>query len=261
MSRPLFERDGDRFIATDLTAGPWAPEHGHGGATSALLAHVVDRIGSLVSTITVRLTVELLRPVARTPLTIRTQILREGRRVQLVGAALVDDSDVEVASTTALRIRRDELALPVPSSPAPRVTATGPDDLPRFAGNEVWRAGFFDAVELRLPEGALGTPGATSGWVRLAVPVVDDEPITPLSRVAAAADFGNGISAPLPMDRYLFINPDLTIALDRVPADDWVGISSHSSAQPTGVGRTVTELRDRDGPIGTALQSLYVAAR
>ena len=261
MSTPLFERDGDRLVATALTAGPWAPEHCHGGATSALLAHAVDRIGSLVATTTARLTVELLRPVARTPLTVRTEVLREGRRVQLVGGALIDDSDVEVASATALRIRRDELALPEPSASAPPTPQPGPDDLPRFAGNEVWQAGFFDAVELRLPEGALGTPGATSGWVRLVVPVVDDEPVTPLSRLAAAADFGNGISAPLPMDRYLFINPDLTIAVDRFPADDWVGISSHSTAQPTGVGRTVTELTDRNGPIGTALQSLYVAAR
>ena len=37
----LFVRDGERFVATPLGRGPWSPNALHGGAPSALLAHVL----------------------------------------------------------------------------------------------------------------------------------------------------------------------------------------------------------------------------
>ena len=37
----------------------------------------------------------------------------------------------------------------------------------------------------------------------------------PLQRLAAAGDFGNGISAELSWDDYVFINPDLTLYIER----------------------------------------------
>ena len=40
---------------------------------------------------------------------------------------------------------------------------------------------------------------------------------SPLARLAATADFGNGVSAELRFDPYLFINADLTIHLWRAP--------------------------------------------
>ena len=268
MTTPLFERDGDRYAATPLTSGPWDTEHCHGGATSALLAQLVEQVGSLVPMHTARLTVELLRPVTREPFEVRTEVMREGRRVQLVRAALLRADGTELSTATGLRVRRGELALPEDADPLPPGLERGPDALSSFTGSDVWQAGFFEAAEVRLAEGALGvpshgpgTPGVAAGWIRLRVPVVDDEPITALSRLAAAGDFGNGISAPLPMDRYLFINPDLTIAVDRFPVDEWVGVASRSTTQATGVGRTVTALADHRGRLGTALQSLYVAER
>ena len=38
----LFERDGNRYIPTPLTRGPWDPRAMHGGAPSALFAHVCE---------------------------------------------------------------------------------------------------------------------------------------------------------------------------------------------------------------------------
>ncbi len=260
MTTPLFERDGDRLVATPLTAGPWDRDHAHGGATSALLAHELERVPSLVPMTAMRLTVELFRPLTRAPVQVRTQVLREGRRVQLVQALLVGDDGTQLSSATALRIRHADVDVPPANDELPSELVGGPDGLPRFTGNEIWPWGFFEVAELRVPDGELG-PSSTAGWVRLTVPVVDDEPITALSRAAAAGDFGNGVSAPLPMDRYLFINPDLTVTIDRPPQDGWVGLAPRSIARPTGVGRTVTVLADRRGCIGTALQSLYVAVR
>src|SRR5690625_3544411 len=227
MVTALFDRDGLRYMATHLTTGPWSSEHLHGGATSALLAHLLEQVPSPVPMRTVRLTVELLRPVTREPLHADIEVLREGGRVQLSRAVLVDQDGLELSCGTALRIRtEDEVAPDTDDADLPDGLTPLPDVFPRYLGDDVWRAGFFEAVNLRFPEGAWGRPGAAAGWTRLEVPVVADEPVYPLSRLGAAADFGNGISAPLPMDDYVFINPDLTIAVDRFPVDDWVGLAS-----------------------------------
>ena len=71
-------------------------------------------------------------------------------------------------------------------------------------------------------------PGPVGVWIRLAVPVVDGEEPSGVQRVAAAADFGNGVSASLDHDQFLFINPDLTIHLLRPPTGEWVGMRTAS---------------------------------
>ena len=49
-------------------------------------------------------------------------------------------------------------------------------------------------------------------WFRLRVPIVAGEENSPLMRVAAAADFGNGVSSVVDWNSgWMFINPDLTI--------------------------------------------------
>ena len=100
----LFVRRGDEFVATELTQGPWNPEHQHGGPVCALLATVVESVPSLVPMRCGRLTVDLIRTVPVAALRARTRVVREGKRVQLVEAALEHDG-VEVARASALRVR------------------------------------------------------------------------------------------------------------------------------------------------------------
>src|SRR6185436_17433216 len=111
----LFVPDGDRFVSTELTRGPWTPEAQHGGPPAALLARAVERAGNGDGMLVVRLTVELLRPVAVVPLTVTAKVVRPGRKVQLVEASM-RAGDVEVARATALRIRTADLPLPASSA-------------------------------------------------------------------------------------------------------------------------------------------------
>jgi hypothetical protein len=76
--------------------------------------------------------------------------------------------------------------------------------------------------------------------------------------VAAAADFGNGVSSPLSFGDWLFINPDLTIHLSRLPVGEWVGLESHTSAESQGIGISESRLWDEEGPIGRSVQSLLI---
>jgi len=71
-------------------------------------------------------------------------------------------------------------------------------------------------VEHRFVAGGFAAPGPAVDWSRLREPLDAFEAVSPLCRVAAAADFGNGISWVLNRaDGYRFINPDLTIYLHR----------------------------------------------
>jgi hypothetical protein len=259
---PIFERDGDVFVATTLARGPWDPDACHGGAPAALLAATIDATPSLVPMQVVRLTFELLRPVpVGVPLRRTTEVLREGKRVQTLEATLIDDRDGQAAMRVrALRIRTTALDLPEDRPvPAPAPTP-GPDELERFDGLADWDAqGFWQAVDVRFVTGHLGVPGRGIAWFRVLAPIADGVELTPLARAAAAGDFGNGIGAPLPMGPFAYVNPDLTIDLHRLPEGAWVAADAQSVAQANGIGLATTTLADRRGAIGSALQSLFIA--
>ena len=100
----LFERDGDRYIPTQLTRGPWDPRAMHGGAPSALFAHVCETYDPGPAGFVARLTVELLRPVPLIPLTLRVRTIRPGRKVQWLEAVLLDADEREMARATRVAI-------------------------------------------------------------------------------------------------------------------------------------------------------------
>ena len=103
--------------------------------------------------------------------------------------------------------------------------------------------------------------GPASDWIRLAVPVLPGEVPSPLQRVMGAADFGNGISRVVEFTEAVFINPDLTVHLHRLPVGEWVCLQAASRLEGAGVGLAQSALWDEQGPLGRALQSLLVEAR
>jgi hypothetical protein len=260
----LFTRDGDRYVPTELARGPWDPGSCHGGAPSALLAALVDTAPSLTRMQVVRLTYDIVRPVPLAPIEVRLATVREGKRVQLVEADLLTADGVELVRCRALRTRTGDVDVPADAAEDDLAPSPGPEQAVREAARagEAWGTGFWTAVEVRPTTGSvLGEPGPGTAWFRLTVPIADDVPTTPIARVAAAADFGNGLAPPLAIDRFLYVNPDLTVDVHRLPVDEWVALESRSVARSSGVGLTTSTLSDREGRLGTAMQSLFVEAR
>jgi hypothetical protein len=97
--------------------------------------------------------------------------------------------------------------------------------------------------------------------MRLRHPLLPDQPLSPLVRLAATADFGNGVAAVLPFDEYLFINADLTITLNRRPRGEWIGLNARTLLHPDGIGWAESVLHDEHGPVGRAEQALVVQRR
>ena len=98
-------------------------------------------------------------------------------------------------------------------------------------------------------------------WMRMNCALVAGEEPTPLQRTLVAADVGNGISAVLDWRRYLFINVDLSVHLERLPAGEWVCVDAVTLPQPSGVGTAESVLFDERGRIGRAAQALLIAER
>ena len=257
MSDAVFHLDGDRAVPTVLARGPWNPDAQHGGAPAALLARALERADPGPAHFVARLTVELLRPVPLAPLEVRTRTLRPGKKVQWLEASLLA-GDQEVARATALRLRTDDtLALPVPE-PAPLAVSPVASSEPYTIQFPQADVGFWTAMELRVAAGSFADVGEATLWFRLAVPVVAGEVPSPLQRVAAAADFGNGVSTALERGRYLFINPDLTVYLHRLPVGEWVALEARTYAEAHGIGIAESALHDATGRIGRSLQSLLI---
>jgi acyl-coenzyme A thioesterase PaaI-like protein len=247
--------------ATDLARGPWDPGALHGGPVSAALAFAVETQDVASSFVVARLTVELERVVPpHRPLQLSAEIVRPGRKVQLVEAALRLEGNI-VARARAMCIRAEHLDLPdepllrpdaPPSAEGVRQTPTMTDTY----------AAFHNAAnEHRFVEGSWIDRGPVFVWVHLNVPLFAGRSLSPLQRVAAAADFGNGVSATLPNDSFTFINPDLTIHQNRPLAGEWVGMRARSHVSDNGVGFAESELFDRGGRIGRSLQSLLLDRR
>jgi len=247
----LYERTGDgAYLPSPLTRGPWDPAAQHGGAPAALIGGALEHPGMRLA----RVTYELLRPVPLAELALETEVTRPGRRVQLVEARLRAGDEL-VVRASALRLRRGEgpaAGDPEPSLPPPEGGRAKLGTEPTFAN---------EANDIRFVHGGYDTPGPAATWLRLTVPVVAGEPTSPAQRALAAADFGNGVSAALDWDAWSFINPDLTVYLERDPEGEWIALDAVTRLEPDGTGTAESVLHDERGRFGRAVQALLVQAR
>lgn len=269
MTAALFVGDGEQWSPTEWSRGPWHPDHCHGGPVSAFMARAVEQIddGSDTAWHTARLTIELLRPVrVGATFALETEIERPGRKVSLVAARLLDiAAGHEVVRVRALRIRAQ--ALPLPDHPVGAVDDLGEPGSGRieslsWSEDDDGTAYHRSSCTHRWVEGSFAEAGPCRVWVRLDVLVVAGETPSGLQRVAAAADFGNGVSGALPSEQITYINPDLTIHVARPAVGEWIGMASHSlygvGGTSPGLGWAESALYDGEGRLGRSVQSLIL---
>ena len=261
---PVFLRDGERFVPTGHARGPWDPGSLHGGAPAALVAEALQRAEPAEGMAVVRVTFEFLSAVPLAPLHVLSRVVRPGRRLQLVEAEL-EAGDTVVLRARAVRLRCGTLDLPRGATVQAGLPCEPPDALEPAAigsGASGEGEGFGPtATEIRFASGTSWSSGPALAWFRLVRPLVEGEEPSPLARVAAAADFGNGVSHVLPWDEWLFVNTDLTVHLHRQPAGEWILLDARTHVEATGAGLAESRLFDEHGPIGVSAQSLFVDRR
>jgi len=263
----LFVEQDSALVPTAHSRGPWSPDSLHGGPVAALLARQLALAPTAGPMFPARFTLELLRPVALEPMRVSVEVVRPGRKVQVVEARLHRDPNEEahdgnlVARATLQQIRDEPVPLPadVPVLDDPAVGVPPPETLtPATTAFEGGVAFHASAVEHRSPMDTFGVPGPALDWIRVVVDLLPGSPLTPLERVVAAADFGNGISSMLPVPDYLFVNPDLSVFLHRLPTDEWIGLDAVTHLGERGTAIAESLLFDRRGSIGRSVQTLIV---
>lgn len=258
MEDAYYVADGDRFVSTEWTQGPWGAGLQHAGPVSALAGRAVEGLPSDGPMRVARFTLEIFRPVPIAPLTVDARLVRPGKRVQFA-EAVVSAGEVELCRASAWRVRAGEDEAPeiTEGSPPP-----GPDGIEPMAAPETGGGKhYIHSIELRFAHGAFFEPTPAAAWARMRVPLVAGEEPSALARVLVFADSGNGISMMLPWDRYLFINTEVTVHLVREPRDEWVCMDAVTRIDPAGVGLAESTLWDRFGRIGGGRQALFVARR
>ncbi|MCX2929218.1 thioesterase family protein [Mycobacterium sp. CVI_P3] len=252
-SNAYLVRDGDVLLPGAAAQGPWGPTiSGH--VVGGILARSLEDVGSGPGLQPARLTVDLLRPTAITPLEVRTTVRRDGRRIRLVDAELLQD-DVVVSRASAMFLRRGEHPVgdvwsssitmpPLPPDPGPL-----PEDLMMF----VWGYGGDG-----LSSGAMGftewhdSAGPKYAWIRQVRPLVAGEITSPFVQAAMAADATSALSH-WGTGGLRYINADYTLTLARAPVGEYIGLAAISHNSHDGVAAGAAAVFDEQGPIGNAI--------
>jgi hypothetical protein len=246
----------DVWRATRHASGPWDTGSQHGGPPSALLGRAIQRCQPRAEMMITRFTCEMLHAIPVGDLTVRARLARPGRSVELVEATASADGR-EVARAAAWRVHRTSSPSVQPRFPSPPPLPDEPPTSPP-AG---WTGGYIAAIEWREVRGNLGAPGPATLWAGMRYPLVPDEEPSPMERVLAIADSGSGASWELDINRWLFINPELTVHLHREAVGEWICLDSQTAISAGGAGLATSVLSDLDGPVGVAAQSLFIAPR
>jgi hypothetical protein len=254
----IYRVEGSRVTTSPDAAGPWDPGMQHGSAPASLVVWAAEAIPTPVPMRIARVTVDLMRPVPLAPLTLETEVLREGRKIQLCAVRLSAGGAV-VVGATVLKVKLQPQALP-PEAVVPAVTLPGPaearEEQPSFSSSP-----FVAGISMRAALGRFGVPGPGAIWYRVDRPLVEGAGVSQAMRAVVAADFCNGTSAVLDFRQWTFLNADLTVSLAREPVGEWILLDAESWIGPDGAGLAMARLADERGYFGRAVQSLVIEKR
>ena len=257
--------DGDVFVSTGLTRGPWDPQHQHAGPPAALLSRAIDRASALEDGQTVRISFDILRPIPVAALRVDARLLRPGRRVEQVEATLSDERGEALMRATAWRIRRAAVDLPehleAPAPPPAGPDGGEPGDWSHYERESDEGVAWFYALDWSFMHGSFGHPGPGLAWTRLRVPIVEGDQASGLERLLVMADAASGISSELDWSKYIFINVELGIHLERAPEGEWFAMDAKTRFGDAGTALCTSVLSDQRGRLGITTQSLLVDAR
>lgn len=250
--------DDYHFKPTDHCRGPWDINACHAGPPTGLLARAVEH--AIPDKRLTRLAVDLLRPIPFEGFTVTAEITKNGRRTASASATLTDLHGKTCVMARSLHIACLQTQHPLPTYTAPplplELANPGPfpiqtlHDKPAFNGT---------GVQVRYPSDSDSQPGPSTVWMKT-VPLLDTEAPSPFQLICPLADCGNAFSRNAEPADVSFINPDLSIVLNRDPVGEWFASVSHGYWEPTGIGMADALLYDTKGVVGRAVQTMLLQA-
>jgi acyl-coenzyme A thioesterase PaaI-like protein len=250
------------YRPTSATQGPWSPQTQHGGPPGALILREMERLAPAAGGHLARLAVDFLAPVPVAPLTVRTTVVKPGRRARLFAAEVAAEGRTVLTARGWWRRQVPGLVPEVPDGLSAARPFPEPDSLETASADGgpagVPDHGWMNAMEFRYVLGGPTVPGPCRVWVRPRLPLVEGEELSPTQCAVLVADGASGLGSALDFRTHLFSNLDLNLSFLRAPEGDWVSVDAASAIDAAGGGSTVTRLGDRRGVHGYVQQTLYV---
>ncbi|MFC9841582.1 thioesterase family protein [Rhodococcus sp. NPDC127530] len=250
----FFTATGLEFLPLPTARGGWSADMITGPAVTGLTARALETAHSAAGFHPARLTVDLCRPVRNRPLTVVTTSVREGNRIRVADAELLQDGETVARGSVVLLKRSCPPPGTVwqrpglPGSPPPHLV----DDLSvppgsAWFGSDDHPAGWStDRTEHQ-------GPSRKRMWQRPSN-IVAGEELTPFIRAAIVGDATN-LMTNWGTAGVGYINADLTLALARLPDGAEIGLESDNHLSADGISVGTATMFDRHGPVGTCTVS------
>ncbi len=244
MARPFHftQIEQDAFLPTAYAQSHWGADHLNGPALVGLAARALETAFGLPEFLPARLTVDLFRAARGVPTTTKLALIRDGCRVRNAECELVQDG-VTVVRATLVQYRLSEP--PRGQEWTAPVSFTGPPDHDETRGIGIGS----DAVGWTT---AIADHQNTSRkrFVNRTIDVVDTDRNSPFVRAAMVAE-GTSLVTNLGTAGVGYINGDLTVALARLPRDEWIGVQADSHWAADGISVGTSTLFDDEGAFGS----------
>jgi hypothetical protein len=234
----------DTYLPTVNARSRWGDDHLNGPALVGLAARTLEDQFGLDEFMPARLTVDLFKAARGVPTTTTARLVRDGRRVRNSECDIVQNG-VPVAHATLVQYRRSS------APPGEEWSAATEFTIPQdFDDSSYLRVGSDDGGWS--PKIADHMNTSRKRFLNRAIDVVEGTANTPFVNAVYAAE-GSSLVTNLGTAGIGYINGDLTVALARLPVDEWVYVQGDSHWVADGVSVGSATLSDRTGPIGTGL--------
>lgn len=247
----MFALENDQLVPTAIACSMWSPDQMHGVAVSGALARALEmRLAELGrdDLHPARYTVDLFQPARMAPCTVTTEVVREGRRICLIDAFLLQDGSRAARASCVFLLPTQSPSgavwTPTVHPEPPPEDLVPPSEEPRgpyFTSEAPWSQAFPDHQNA----------GRKQTW-QAGLPVVDGEAGTPFQSAASIADAASMV-VNWGTEGVQFINTDVTLALARPPIGQEIGLSATDRVERDGIAVGTVEVFDRAGPLGTAM--------
>ena len=243
-NEPFFRKQGDLFLPTRASVGPWDANSLHGRVIIGLLGAELERRHGSTDYLPARLTVDMYKLPDLSPVEIVTRVVKDGYRIKVIDAEFISGG-VSAGRATCQLLRKTENApgqvwqRPHWGAPPP-LEVSPPEDRPMGG---MWA--------MRPITGTMRGTGPRTIWMSEVRELIEGEALTPFARVALTADFASPFANA--SDQGLgYINTDVTLYLHRLPVGEWIGFESLAHGATDGVAIGDCLVHDEDGHIGFA---------
>lgn len=261
MSLAFFHAEGDQLIANDMARSLWSHDQMHGVAIGGAVARAlemtlngIDR-GDLRAA---RYNVDMFKAVSMTlPCEFRGRVVREGPRIALIDAELIQDGEPRCRATGLFLKPREnpdgELWTPEHDLAPPPPEAADESDERKppvfYSETEGWSSDFMQHQN-----------GSRKIVWQTALPVVEDEEVTPFQAACSAADTVT-LATNWGAQGVQHINTDVVLSLSRAPYGRELGFAALTRSETDGIASGSCVVYDRRGVLGSAITTSLANAR